>query len=208
MKKSESLVATLLAIYAILLTISIALYAVIKEFNIDIALSTNLLIWTATLFAPIAVLMTYTSWNKQKKAELISRLARNDLKKYTKIMHELNQLEWAFRNLVSNKNYNHDKELFDQSLNKLSKKRFTSSKDDLSICFYLSKDELKLLHKLEAEISHYINLLVMESQKELVEKSVYLDSARIFKQEKQFISLYNLYQELLIKYVAFDTSFK
>lgn len=208
MKKSESLVATLLAIYAILLTISIALYAVIKEFNIDIALSTNLLIWTATLFAPIAVLMTYTSWNKQKKAELISRLARNDLKKYTKIMHELNQLEWAFRNLVSNKNYNHDKELFDQSLNKLSKKRFTSSKDDLSICFYLSKDELKLLHKLEAEISHYINLLVMESQKELVEKSVYLDSARILKQEKQFISLYNLYQELLIKYVAFDTSFK
>ena len=123
MKKSESLVATLLAIYTILLTISIALYAVIKEFNIDIALSTNLLIWTATLFAPIAVLMTYTSWNKQKKAELISRLARNDLKKYTKIMHELNQLEWAFRNLVSNKNYNHDKELFEQSLNKLSKKK-------------------------------------------------------------------------------------
>lgn len=73
MKKSESLVATLLVIYAILLTISVALYAVIREFSIDIALSTNLLIWTATIFAPIAVLMTYTSWKEQKNSENMSR---------------------------------------------------------------------------------------------------------------------------------------
>ncbi|NHC04773.1 hypothetical protein G9F31_13560 [Acinetobacter sp. 187] len=88
MKKSESLVATLLAIYAILLTISIALYAVIKEFNIDIALSTNLLIWTATLFAPIAVLMTYTSWYHQKGLEVIALQAKSlifDIKEVRKL---------------------------------------------------------------------------------------------------------------------------
>ena len=37
----------------------------------DKSTATNLLIWSATMFAPIAVLMIYTSWEKQKSTELI-----------------------------------------------------------------------------------------------------------------------------------------
>lgn len=62
MKKSENLLATLLAVYAIILVLCIAIYAIFKLLDVDIALATNLLLWSATIFAPIAVLMTYTSW--------------------------------------------------------------------------------------------------------------------------------------------------
>ncbi|MFW1753788.1 hypothetical protein [Acinetobacter wanghuae] len=89
MKKSENLVATLLAVYAIILTLCIAIYAIFKLLDVNITLATNLLIWSATIFAPIAVLMTYTSWKEQKTAEVISNLAQNDLKKYAKIMNEI-----------------------------------------------------------------------------------------------------------------------
>jgi len=60
-----------LAIYGILCAISIALYELIQIFVEDKSTATNLLIWSATMFAPIAVLMIYTSWEKQKSTELI-----------------------------------------------------------------------------------------------------------------------------------------
>ncbi len=126
MKKSENLVATLLAVYAIILTLCIAIYAIFKLLDVDITLATNLLIWSATIFAPIALLMTYTSWKEQKTAEVISNLAQNDLKKYAKIMNEISQLEWSFRNLISNKDFNNDKRVFDKSRDRLSKIRFPS----------------------------------------------------------------------------------
>ncbi len=126
MKKSENLVATLLAVYAIILTLCIAIYAIFKLLDVNITLATNLLIWSATIFAPIAVLMTYTSWKEQKTAEVISNLAQNDLKKYAKIMNEISQLEWSFRNLISNKDFNNDKRVFDKSRDRLSKIRFPS----------------------------------------------------------------------------------
>ncbi len=126
MKKSENLVATLLAVYAIILTLCIAIYAIFKLLDVDITLATNLLIWSATIFAPIALLMTYTSWKEQKGGEVISNLAQNDLKKYAKIMNEISQLEWSFRNLISNKDFNNDKRVFDKSRDRLSKIRFPS----------------------------------------------------------------------------------
>lgn len=205
MKKSENLVATLLAVYAIILTLCIAIYAIFKLLDVNITLATNLLIWSATIFAPIAVLMTYTSWKEQKTAEIISNLAQNDLKKYAKIMNEISQLEWSFRNLISNKDFNNDKRVFDKSRDRLSKIRFPSKEDDLSICFYLSQDELRLRQNLEAEISHYINLLIVETQQNLVAKSVDLDSDRILKQEKQVMSQYSAYRALLIDYAGFNT---
>lgn len=205
MKKSENLVATLLAVYAIILTLCIAIYAIFKLLDVDITLATNLLIWSATIFAPIAVLMTYTSWKEQKTAEVISNLAQNDLKKYAKIMNEISQLEWSFRNLISNKDFNNDKRVFDKSRDRLSKIRFPSKEDDLSICFYLSQDELRLRQNLEAEISHYINLLIVETQQNLVAKSVDLDSDRILKQEKQVMSQYSAYRALLMDYADFNT---
>lgn len=71
MKKSENLIATVLAVYAIILTLCIAIYAIFKSLEVDITLATNLLLWSAGIFAPIAVLMTYTNWREQKGSELI-----------------------------------------------------------------------------------------------------------------------------------------
>jgi hypothetical protein len=76
MKKSESLVATLLAIYGVLLTLCIAMYAIFKLLQVDIALATNLLLWSAAIFAPIAVLMTYTNWREQRAIERLAEIAR------------------------------------------------------------------------------------------------------------------------------------
>ena len=77
MKKSENLVATLFAVYAIILVLCIAIYAIFKLLKVDITLATNLLLWSATIFAPLAVLMTYTKWREQKGSEVLAAEARN-----------------------------------------------------------------------------------------------------------------------------------
>ena len=74
MDKSENLVARLLAVYAIILTLCIAIYAIFRLLEVDLTLATNLLLWSAAIFAPIAVLMTYTSWREQKGSEILSRV--------------------------------------------------------------------------------------------------------------------------------------
>lgn len=66
-----------MAIYGILCAISIALYALIQMFVCDKPTATNLLIWSGTMFAPIAVLMTYTNWREQKGSELIAAQAKD-----------------------------------------------------------------------------------------------------------------------------------
>lgn len=204
MKKEDNLVATLLAVYAIILTLCIAIYAIFKLLKVDITLATNLLIWSATIFAPIAVLMTYTSWREQKKAELLSNLAQNELKRYAEIINELNKLDWSFQKLIRNQNYTDEKKIFDKLLNKLVKIRFLSNNKDISICFYLSNDEIHLRQTLETKISQYINLLIAESEYNLVKNSVYLDSDRIVKHEDEMTSQHNIYRNLLTRYVAFD----
>ena len=73
MDKSENLVARLLAVYAIILTLCIAIYAIFQLLEVDLTLATNLLLWSAAIFAPIAVLMTYTSWREQTGSEILSR---------------------------------------------------------------------------------------------------------------------------------------
>lgn len=75
MKKSENLIATLLAVYAIILVLCIAIYSIFKLLEVDITLATNLLLWSAAIFAPIAVLMTYTGWKAQKRTEFLAQLA-------------------------------------------------------------------------------------------------------------------------------------
>lgn len=100
MKKSENLVATLLAVYAIILTLCIAIYAIFKLLDVNITLATNLLIWSATIFAPIAVLMTYTSWKEQKSAETIAYQSNDVFKiniRYCRILEEYS-ITWPKRN--------------------------------------------------------------------------------------------------------------
>ncbi|WP_180044579.1 hypothetical protein [Acinetobacter sp. YH16039] len=76
MKKSENLVATLLAIYGILCAISIALYALIQMFVEDKSTATNLLIWSATMFAPIVLIISLKQWSLQKRLEDCALLAQ------------------------------------------------------------------------------------------------------------------------------------
>lgn len=68
----ENFVATMLAIYAILLTLCLALYAFIDFFNIDKSLASNLLVWSATIFGPLVLLLTFNSWRQQKVSEVLS----------------------------------------------------------------------------------------------------------------------------------------
>lgn len=75
--KSENLVATLFAVYAIILVLCIAIYAIFKLLKVDITLATNLLLWSAAIFAPVAVLMTYNSWREQKGSEVVAILAKD-----------------------------------------------------------------------------------------------------------------------------------
>lgn len=75
--------------YLCLLIISFILYFVIKVFDVDIPLTTNLLIWTATIFAPLAFLLTYSNWKEQKSAEIISNYSDQiyrDILVYLKIV--------------------------------------------------------------------------------------------------------------------------
>ncbi|MGX9939850.1 hypothetical protein ACVHNT_08640 [Acinetobacter pseudolwoffii] len=92
MKKSENLLATLLAVYAIILVLCIAIYAIFKLLDVDIALATNLLLWSATIFAPLAILMTYTSWREQKGIEVIANYCKGLVIQLVELEHLSNQI--------------------------------------------------------------------------------------------------------------------
>ena len=92
MKKSENLLATLLAVYAIILVLCIAIYAIFKLLDVDIALATNLLLWSATIFAPLAILMTYTSWREQKGVEVIANYCKGLVIQLVELEHLSNQI--------------------------------------------------------------------------------------------------------------------
>ncbi|MGQ9372772.1 hypothetical protein ACUM6W_02810 [Acinetobacter tandoii] len=73
--KNFDLATTLIIIYLALLTISIALYALIQIYVEDKGTATNLMIWSATLFPTIALLYTFNTWRKQKGSEVLSKLS-------------------------------------------------------------------------------------------------------------------------------------
>ncbi|MGL3044243.1 hypothetical protein ACSJMR_04070 [Acinetobacter pecorum] len=67
-----------MAVYTIILILCIALYAIFKILKVDITLATNLLLWSAAIFAPVAVLMTYNSWREEQKgSEVVAILAKD-----------------------------------------------------------------------------------------------------------------------------------
>lgn len=91
--KKENFVATMIAIYAILLTLCIAIYAFIDFFKIDKSLASNLLVWSATLFAPIALLMTYENWRAEKASEVIAEEAKQTIKDVLEMIKIINYLK-------------------------------------------------------------------------------------------------------------------
>lgn len=70
--KNFDLYTTLIIIYLALLTLCIALYALIQIYVEDKGTATNLMIWSATLFPSIALLYTFNSWKDQKSSEILS----------------------------------------------------------------------------------------------------------------------------------------
>ncbi|MDO6644327.1 hypothetical protein [Acinetobacter guillouiae] len=75
LNKNFDLATTLIIIYLALLSISIALYALIQIYVDDKGTATNLMIWSATLFPTIALLYTFNTWRKQKGSEVLSKLS-------------------------------------------------------------------------------------------------------------------------------------
>lgn len=74
MKNKPDLFVTLTIIYLALLTVCIAIYAILQLYvkEIDRGTATNLMIWSATLFPSIALLYTFNSWKDQKSSEILS----------------------------------------------------------------------------------------------------------------------------------------
>lgn len=77
MNKPFDLHTTLIIIYLALVAVSIALYALIQIFFDDKSTASNLLGWSATLFATIALLYTFNTWREQKGSEALSKLSEN-----------------------------------------------------------------------------------------------------------------------------------
>lgn len=77
LKNSNNYIANLITLYlALVLLLCVALYAIIKHFNIDVGLSTNLLIWSATLFPSLVIVYTFQSWRAQKASEVLANEAK------------------------------------------------------------------------------------------------------------------------------------
>lgn len=134
----ENFIATMLVIYAILLTLCLALYAFIDIFNIDKSLASNLLVWSATIYAPIAVLCSLNFWKIQKKEdEKIEHL-----KKLKQILVEVFMVIDEFRstsNVLFNLQ-NNKQNLFEEALSKFNKAyRFHMKQLHFEL---ISKDEL------------------------------------------------------------------
>ncbi|MFP5085606.1 hypothetical protein [Acinetobacter pittii] len=77
MNKPFDLHTTLIIIYLALVAVSIALYSLIQIFIDDKSTASNLLGWSATLFATIALLYTFNSWRNQKASDVIASEAKN-----------------------------------------------------------------------------------------------------------------------------------
>lgn len=93
MKNKESLTITLTIIYLSLVSLCIAIYTLIIFFIKDKdhqGMAVDLLSWSATLFATIALLYTFQSWRQQKGSEVMSSLCQ-------KVYSNLNDLDQGIK---------------------------------------------------------------------------------------------------------------
>lgn len=110
-KKSDHFAITLTTIYLTLVSLSVALYALIKTFIHDSdsqGMAVDLLSWSATLFATIALLYTFNSWRSQKELEVIASESKNIIKLISNLeenamnilisINKKNNLDEIFRN--------------------------------------------------------------------------------------------------------------
>lgn len=203
MKKNESLMATLLSIYAILLTISIAIYALIQELKLDIALTTNLLIWSATLFAPIAVLMTYTSWREQKHSELLSNIAKDEFLSYTELHKLINDLDGLFQCLLSDPNNEKYKESFDNGTKIVFDfKKKIENESHLFRHILLDEQNSKWI-TVQMKISVYMNVIVAQGSNKVLKSKFWINPDQIFDAKEEMDSAFINYKMMLVSLCGF-----
>ncbi|WP_228761257.1 hypothetical protein [Acinetobacter sp. FDAARGOS_724] len=148
MDKSENLVARLLAVYAIILTLCIAIYAIFQLLEVDLTLATNLLLWSAAIFAPIAVLMTYTSWREQKGSEILSSMSKDNYASLLELESHLidvaNSVKYQFRSWQLSEN--REKLFNNQYLFEIEKlkDRTSSLKKNLDMIVRYQKENIEL----------------------------------------------------------------
>ncbi|MND29391.1 hypothetical protein D3C81_110720 [compost metagenome] len=157
----KSLLVDLLAIYAIILTICIALYAIFDVFNIDKPTATNLLVWSATLLAPIAVFYGFQSW----KLQLRDQSKIKALEKIKEKVFEFNKITFDYRYYSKNLDLlrNSDKLNFDNLLRNWVEQVESLRREIGSILeidgFYFdkSKKELDILYEHNNNLLDVIN---------------------------------------------------
>lgn len=92
---------TLIIIYlALVFLVGVAVYALIIHFCLDITLATNILIWTATLFATIALLYIFNSWRYQKSIDTLSILSKEYYIDLNQLFKEIENFTKKFVNHV------------------------------------------------------------------------------------------------------------
>ncbi|MDC4860760.1 hypothetical protein NQ910_12340 [Acinetobacter baumannii] len=97
MKNKQNLAVTLTIIYLGLLALCIAFYALIQMYVQDKSTATNLMIWSATLFAPIGAYFVLIQWKEQKKMEELSIIAKSLYKEFNSNfsrIHTINGIVW------------------------------------------------------------------------------------------------------------------
>lgn len=106
LKKPFEPMTTLVIIYLGLVTVSIALYALIQIYVDDKATASNLLSWTATLFATIALLYTFNSWRDQKGSDVLSKLAEQSLYDLINLEKLQNNFYEKYTDKINNERFN------------------------------------------------------------------------------------------------------
>ena len=91
-------ITTLVIIYLGLVTVSVAIYALIQVYVEEKELAASLLSWTATIFATIALIYTFNSWRNQKASEVIANEAKT-------ITEKMNFQLLTHRSLLQTKKY-------------------------------------------------------------------------------------------------------
>ncbi|MEG0775737.1 hypothetical protein, partial [Clostridium sp.] len=107
-------ITTLIIIYFALVTVSIALYALIQIFfKSDTATASSLLGWTATMFATIALLYTFNSWREQKGSEVSSNISTKIYISFDKVSTMIQDLDVLIYTLIDELKEEDKSEIYD-----------------------------------------------------------------------------------------------
>jgi hypothetical protein len=208
MNKSNFIKVVLFSIYGWLLLTCIFIYYLIVISKIDKGLASNLLVWSATLFATIALLYTFNSWRNQKASDVIANEAKT-------ISEKLNLQLITHRGLMWSKIYDKEyKDHLDQLeidyrfierklnfLEKLIKLEYTNDESD----FYLQKKNEYLTQYISFKDSLNTIYLLENYPVDDLNHLKNIDLNKLFEQYS--IAHLNIY-EILIKICLHHNSLK